>query len=127
MSGGEDADFFFRLHLAGRRLVWCDEAVVTEQVPSSRLTLKWLRQRGFRSGQSFVRVFVRRYHFGKKVVWFGEKVFHLLGGIIAVPFLRLISYQAYVRVTVRIMASLGQLSVVFNNPIYEEYRADRYK
>ena len=127
LSGGEDADFFYRMHHAGRRLVWCDEAVVTEHVPPSRLTLKWLRQRGFRSGQSFVRVFVRRYHFGKKVFWFGKKVLHLVGGIIAVPFVRLISYPAYVRVTVRIMATLGQLSVVFSKKVYEEYRADRYK
>lgn len=127
LSGGEDADFFYRLHLAGRRLIWCDEAIVTEHVPASRLTLKWLRQRGFRSGQSFVRVFVKRYPLEKKALWFVMKVLQLIGGIIAAPFMLLVSYPTHVRLTVRIMAALGQLSVVFSNSIYEEYRADRYR
>ncbi len=127
LSGGEDADFFYRMHHTDRRLIWCDEAVVTEHVPTSRLTLKWLRRRGFRSGQSFVRVFVSRYHYRKKVVWFAKKFLHLVGGIIAVPFVRLISYPSYVRVTVRIMATVGQLSGLFSRKVYEEYRADRYK
>jgi succinoglycan biosynthesis protein ExoM len=127
LSGCDDTDFFYRLHLAGRRLVWCDEAVVTEHVPESRVTLKWVRRRGFRSGQSFARVFVRRYPLRKKVVWFAMKVLQLLGGIFIAPFSRIVSYPAYVRLTVRIMAALGQLSIVFSNYVYEEYHADRYK
>jgi len=45
LSGGEDTDFFFRLYSMGRRMVWCDEALVSEQVPENRLTLKWVLHR----------------------------------------------------------------------------------
>lgn len=127
MSGCDDTDFFYRLHLAGCRLVWCNDVVVTEHVPASRVTLKWLRLRGFRSGQSFARVFVRHYPHQKKAVWFVVKVLQLLGGGVIAPFVLIVSYSAYVRLTVRIMAALGQLSVVFSNYVYEEYHADRYK
>lgn len=127
LSGCEDTDFFYRLHLAGARLVWCDEAVVTEHVPESRVTLRWLRRRGFRSGQSFVRVFVRRYPFRRRAIWFVTKLLQLASGITVLPFARIVSYPTYVRLNVRIMAALGQLSVVFSNYIYEEYHAHRYR
>ena len=55
------------------------------------------------------------------------KVLQLLGGGVIAPFVLIVSYSAYVRLTVRIMAALGQLSVVFSNYVYEEYHADRYK
>jgi succinoglycan biosynthesis protein ExoM len=35
-SGGEDADFFDRMLRAGRSFVWCNEAVVYEEVPKER-------------------------------------------------------------------------------------------
>lgn len=127
LSGCDDTDFFYRLHLAGKRLIWCDDAEVTEHVPESRVTLKWLRRRGFRSGQSFVRVFVARYSTEKKVIWFIQKIMYLVGGIIGAPFALLLSYSLFVRLTVKIMAMLGQLSIVFGNTVYEEYRTDRYK
>jgi succinoglycan biosynthesis protein ExoM len=127
LSGCDDTDFFYRLYLAGCRLVWCDDAVVTEHVPVSRVTLKWVRLRGFRGGQSFARVFVGRYPLRKKAVWFVTKILQLLGAIAMIPFARIVSHPAYVHLTVRIMASLGQLSILFSNYVYEEYHADRYK
>lgn len=127
LSGGEDADFFYRLHCAGKRMVWCDEAVVTEHVPTNRLTPTWVRQRGFRSGQSYARIVVSREPLQKKVVWFAMKVTQLFGAILSTPIARVVSYPLYVRLTVRIMATLGQLSVVFSGFVYEEYHANRHK
>lgn len=49
-TGSSDLHFFLRVHQAGFRIVWCEEAVITEQVPASRTTLAWLRRRAFRSG-----------------------------------------------------------------------------
>jgi hypothetical protein len=37
-TGVEDKDFFRRLAAAGHSFVWCNEAVVSESVPASRLT-----------------------------------------------------------------------------------------
>ena len=57
-SGGSDSHFFRRLHAAGRKIVWCAEAVVVEHVPATRATVRWLLARSFRvgSGMTFIRM-----------------------------------------------------------------------
>lgn len=54
-SGGEDTDFFTRLHRLGRRFTDAPEAIVTEEVTADRLTTRWLATRAFRSGQTHAR------------------------------------------------------------------------
>lgn len=49
-TGSSDLHFFLRVHQAGFRIVWCEEARITEDVPASRTTLRWLFRRAFRSG-----------------------------------------------------------------------------
>lgn len=53
LTGGSDTLFTRQLHAGGGRLVWCDEAVVTDVVPAKRLTRQWVLQRAFRSGNSW--------------------------------------------------------------------------
>lgn len=55
LSTGEDGDLLSRLATKGARIVWCDEAIVTEPVESSRLSLHWLLQRAISGGQEFAR------------------------------------------------------------------------
>lgn len=56
-TGGSDTHFFRRAHLAGFRIVWCDEAVVHDDIPASRINLRWVTQRAYRYGHThaFVR------------------------------------------------------------------------
>ncbi len=49
-SGGSDTEFFRRLWKEGARIIWCDEALVYEKVPTSRMSLDWLRRRARRTG-----------------------------------------------------------------------------
>ncbi len=49
-SGGEDTDFFFRLHRAGMTMTICNDAVVEENIEPRRLTLGWLAERRFAEG-----------------------------------------------------------------------------
>jgi succinoglycan biosynthesis protein ExoM len=55
-TGGEDSLFFATAAAAGHRLVWCDEAVVTETVPIERMTKRWVLERAFHGGRTFVRL-----------------------------------------------------------------------
>lgn len=55
LSGGSDTLFTRQLSRRGGRLVWCDEAVVTDIVPPSRLTREWVLRRAYRSGNSDAR------------------------------------------------------------------------
>ena len=62
LTGGEDGDLLARLVNAGARIVWCDEALVTEPVEPSRMSLRWLLRRALRGGQDFARhTFAGRY------------------------------------------------------------------
>jgi len=56
ISGGSDTLFTRQLTGRGHRMVWCDEAVVTDAVPRDRMTRDWVLRRAFRSGNSSVRV-----------------------------------------------------------------------
>lgn len=47
---GEDAELFARVAAAGGRIVWADDAIVYENVPPARATLRWLLARGYRDG-----------------------------------------------------------------------------
>lgn len=55
LTGGEDGDLLARLVQQGARIVWCDEAPVSEPVEPARLRLRWLVLRALRGGQDFAR------------------------------------------------------------------------
>jgi succinoglycan biosynthesis protein ExoM len=49
-TGGSDTDFFIRIRRSGAKLLYCAEAVVYEDVPIDRLSLRWFRRRAIRNG-----------------------------------------------------------------------------
>lgn len=51
-SGGEDTDFFHRIHNAGGKLVFDNAAVVSETVEEHRLNLEYLKKQNVRIGQT---------------------------------------------------------------------------
>ncbi|WP_307844990.1 glycosyltransferase family 2 protein [Actinotalea solisilvae] len=58
LSGGSDTVFSLEVGRRGGSFVWCDEAVVEDVVPPSRLTRRWVLRRAFRSGNSGTRAAV---------------------------------------------------------------------
>ena len=54
LAGGSDTAFTRSLSRSGGRIVWCDEAVVTDVVPAARATRGWVLRRAWRSGNSSV-------------------------------------------------------------------------
>ena len=126
LTGGEDTDWFYRLHLQGKRLIWCAEAVATEPLAPIRLEPGWARRRAFRSGQTYYRVFVQRYSPGASLLWFVGKSLQLLAGLALAPVLRLISYSAFMALTLRIAGAAGQLSRCLSARNFEEYHARRH-
>jgi len=49
-TGGSDSEFFQRFVWSGNSIVWCDTAVVHVQVPASRVRLRWILARAYRTG-----------------------------------------------------------------------------
>lgn len=54
-ADGEDTELYFRLLKAGRRFVWCPDAVVREVMPESRLEFAYMRQRLERGSRTSAR------------------------------------------------------------------------
>lgn len=50
INGGEDKELFLRVNKSGGNLIWSKEAVVSEYVAQSRLSVKWAMRRTFRIG-----------------------------------------------------------------------------
>jgi succinoglycan biosynthesis protein ExoM len=61
-TGGEDSLFFATAKQRGSKLVWCDEAVAHESVPAQRMVRKWVLQRAFMGGRTYVRLEGRLGH-----------------------------------------------------------------
>jgi glycosyltransferase involved in cell wall biosynthesis len=59
LSGGEDTLFSRQLARAGFRMLWCDESVITDMVPRSRMTRRWVLRRAWSHGNSAAVVEVR--------------------------------------------------------------------
>lgn len=58
-SGGSDTDLFWRLRRLGATIVWSADAVVSEPVPRSRTTARWIVRRDFRGGVVMGRIMLR--------------------------------------------------------------------
>lgn len=56
LSGGSDSLFTRQIVQRGGTMLWCDEAVVVDRVPASRLTRSWVLRRALRSGNTEARV-----------------------------------------------------------------------
>ncbi len=62
LTGGSDNDLFRRFTRAGGKIVWIDEAIVSEEFPAARMTLRWNWDRHVRMTNNAV--FMERYHLG---------------------------------------------------------------
>jgi succinoglycan biosynthesis protein ExoM len=69
-TGGEDSLLFRDLIANGKRLVWCDDAPVSEEVPVDRANPSWLLRRSYRIGQTWIRAELYRLP-GAKRFWRG--------------------------------------------------------
>jgi glycosyltransferase involved in cell wall biosynthesis len=86
ISGGSDTLFSHELVTNGGRLVWCDEALVVDQVPAGRVSARWVLQRALRSGNSWSRTLLALplsppERLRRKGVLTGRGVLRVAGGL----------------------------------------------
>lgn len=121
LSGGEDTDFFSRLHAAGARIVVCAEAIVAETIPPARLQSDYLRSRALRSGQSYGEIRLRSLHGAGRLAFMAAvsgKAALFLG--LAAPLDRLARSAAW-RLRIRGWLNTGKLRACLGRPIQQIY------
>jgi glycosyltransferase involved in cell wall biosynthesis len=122
LMGGEDRHFFQRVRMAGYRLCWADEAVVTEWIPASRANARWLVQRQFRVGTALA--FIESEldpGLRRRLRRWGRACRGMALGIGSLPWARVRGRVAYVHACQRIASNLGALWGMFGRT-YREYR-----
>jgi succinoglycan biosynthesis protein ExoM len=122
LSGGEDTDFFHRLGRTGARMIWCEEALLTEHVHADRLCLQWLLRRGFTVGQIYADVVGRPRRTVGVLLWLGKRSAYALAACLltltALPFSRAVAASYAVKAA----RNVGQVSTVVGYR-YRPYRS----
>lgn len=128
LTGGSDTELFHRMYAAGRLLIWCDEAIAYENVPSERINIEWVCRRAFRGGQCFARIYARHESVLQKVIRVSRNMSGviLLGALL--PITRFFSPSAYIRLRSKIYRAVGQLSILLGSTrVYREYASPSYR
>lgn len=119
MTGGSDYLFFKQANSLGMRIFWSDHAPVFEDVPMSRLTMRWITQRQYRLGNTFS---VSEYLAGSKI---GLLVLAIKGvlriglGIVMLPSV-IFSYYYGMKGISHILRGSGTLAGIFGHA-HQEY------
>lgn len=121
LSGGSDRYFFRRVHAAGFRCVWADEALVREEVPATRVQLAWVMRRMYRQGlcNAFCEVELDRN------VWTRARL-TLLGlgwiglGVVLAPFGIVLGSHRLVQFVRYVVYGAGLIAGVHGH-LYQEY------
>ena len=120
-NGGDDTHLFQRVRLGGGRIIWSDEAVVTETVPETRLNAQWLIRREYRRGNT--RSLCLRDledSVPRRVKRLAAASAHSTAGLGLIALSPLMGRTALVRGTQRIALAAG-LVTGLSGHIYEEY------
>ncbi len=85
-TGGSDGEFFQRARELGARICWLDEAVVYENVPEERTTLKWVFNRARRVAANKVLVSINSAGWLSAMGSFAPSLFaKLVEGLVLAP------------------------------------------
>lgn len=112
-TGGEDSLFFAMAAASGKKLIWCDDAIVTETVPLKRMTRRWVLERAFNGGRTFVRL---QAILVSPLAYVFYAVYGLLLTILLTPIFLLtaaIGHAQYMKYASRVFGNLGKIAARF--------------
>lgn len=112
LTGGEDSALFQKAAREGFKLVWCDDAPVSEAVSRDRVNLRYLLRRAYRSGQGWARIHLAHAGLGATLVWFVKRVVYVVASsclvVLSVP----LGVRPLIWSTRKLFLNIGQLSVL---------------
>ena len=121
LSGGEDTDFFSRLHAAGARIVIENAALVRERIPPERLASAYLRRRAMRSGQSYVLITLRSLDRAGRAKFLIFSMFKVVGYSLAAAALLIVARAQALKLAIRGWLNFGKLRACAGYPLPKLY------
>lgn len=122
LTGGEDSYLFRSLHHAGHSIVWANEAIVHEWIPNSRMTMRWILQRGYRSCLTYT-LWEKEIKpsIQTKIGAIAKAIALILWGILLIPSALLLQRHRLIQSLLHICRGAGKISGLAG-VAYEEYR-----
>ncbi len=124
VTGGSDTMLFRELTLRGARITWCEEGIVSEEVPVHRITRSWILRRAFRGGQSFIRAELAPLRGVRRLLrgsWLGARALLQSGAALVLALLWLpLSRTRTLQWLCKVSAQFGKLGALFGHR-YREY------
>jgi succinoglycan biosynthesis protein ExoM len=121
LSGGEDTDFFSRLHAAGARIVIENAAVVRERVGLNRLDAAYLRLRAMRSGQSYALIRLRSLDRTERLRFLAFVALKFVSFSLAASVTRAVARPHALKFAIRGWLNFGKLRACAGYPLPEVY------
>jgi glycosyltransferase involved in cell wall biosynthesis len=123
MTGGSDHLFFKQAVALGMRIVWSSEAPVYEDIPRSKMTLRWICQRQYRYGNAFC---ISERLAGTRTGSFKgtlKGVAHICLGLVMLPAFLFSPYYG-MRAVAHLFSNAGFVAGIYGH-VYEEYSPQR--
>ncbi|MGX9418463.1 glycosyltransferase family 2 protein [Vibrio sp. WJH972] len=121
LSGGEDSEFFNRLHLNGAKIVYCKEAKVSEYIEHNRLNIEFLKARKYRIGCTYTKYRTNDYSNLDTIKYFFDVLAKLIVTTISIPFFALKGKASYYKKLLQMYDKLGKLNYLFNKEVKDIY------
>lgn len=122
LTGSSDSHFLQRVHRAGFRIVWADQALTTEWVPPSRVGTRWILHRSFRVGTTTAYIMFDLHSMVKgRALVLASGCFHLLFGTVFLGVGWVRGRPGFVKSLRELCYGSGMLLGLFGTR-YQEYR-----
>lgn len=113
LTGGEDADFFYRLYQHGGKLVCSNDAFVSEEIANNRLNINYLLSRTFRIGETYTRYRIQQTSFTNKLSYFGDTLIKLIILLFIVLIKLPFGQSKYAKPLLQLVDKSGKIKALF--------------
>ncbi|MEM6400042.1 MAG: glycosyltransferase [Cyanobacteria bacterium P01_D01_bin.116] len=122
LSGGSDWHFFRRVYNQGYKIIWANDALVSEWIPASRANLIWLLKRNYRLGitESFCEIDLNPSLLIRSICVF-KAIRRIIKGTLFIPFSVIWGQHELFKTLRYIYHSVGMLVGVTGKK-YQEYQ-----
>ncbi|PKH07193.1 glucosyltransferase [Moritella sp. Urea-trap-13] len=121
LTGGEDADFFYRLYQHGGKLVCSTEAFVSEEVASNRLNINYLLRRARRIGETYTRYRMQQAPLVNKFAYFSDLLLKLIVLLFIVLIKLPFGQSKYAKPLLQLVDKYGKIKALFSTDTVKLY------